>query len=67
MFDFALETLEVSSAEAWMVGDNLLNDIAGAQFAGIYSIWVDRNDSGITKDSAAAPDRVIRSIADLID
>ena len=67
VFDFALETLEVSPAEAWMVGDNLLNDIAGAQSAGIKSIWVDWNNSGIPKDSPAVPDRVIRSIAELID
>jgi len=67
VFDFTLETLEVSPAESWMVGDNLSNDIAGAQSAGIYSIWVDRSNSGIPRDRAAAPDRVIRSIAELID
>ena len=67
VFDFAHETLDVSPAEVWMVGDNLLNDIAGAQAVGIYSTWVDWNNSGIPKDCAAVPDRVIRSIAELID
>jgi FMN phosphatase YigB (HAD superfamily) len=41
VFDFALDELGVSAVDAWMIGDSLVNDIAGAQAAGVYAIWVD--------------------------
>jgi len=37
----AMEKLSVRPEQAWMVGDDLARDIAGAQDAGIFSIWHD--------------------------
>lgn len=65
VFTHALDELKVSPAEAWMIGDNLVNDIAGAQAVGLYAIWVDWVHAGLPADSAAAPDRVIHSIEEL--
>jgi len=70
VFDFALDELGVSAVDAWMIGDSLVNDIAGAQAAGVYAIWVDWGKTGLPKTgipgkSAAVPDRIIHSIAEL--
>lgn len=39
IFDLALERLEVPAADAVFVGDNLINDIYGAQKAGMRAFW----------------------------
>ena len=65
VFNFALDELDVSPAQAWMIGDNLVNDIAGAQAVGLYAIWVDWRKTGVPKESSAVPDRVIHSIVEL--
>lgn len=38
VFSHVLEQLGVTAREAWMIGDNLEHDIAGAQKLGIFSI-----------------------------
>ncbi|MFH8987126.1 HAD-IA family hydrolase [Streptomyces sp. NPDC017940] len=41
LFRLALEDLGAADdAETWMVGDNLSTDIAGAQTAGISTVWI---------------------------
>ncbi|MGW2147503.1 HAD family hydrolase [Nonomuraea bangladeshensis] len=43
LFEIAAQRCGTSLAEGgWMVGDNLVADIAGAQAAGLRGIWVDR-------------------------
>lgn len=42
-FEHILERLGATAAECLMVGDNLSTDIAGAQAAGIDSIWFNRH------------------------
>jgi putative hydrolase of the HAD superfamily len=39
IFELAAQRAGASLAGAWMVGDNPLSDIAGAQRAGISSVW----------------------------
>jgi putative hydrolase of the HAD superfamily len=60
----ALETLGLAASDAWMVGDNLTYDIAGAQAVGITAIWVNRDGGGLP-GTGVVPDRVVRSIAEL--
>lgn len=66
VFRSALEILCVKPGESWMVGDDLGRDIAGAQKLGIHSIWVDFRKTGLPRDNIVKPDRIIRSIAELI-
>ncbi|MCY3647554.1 MAG: HAD family hydrolase [Chloroflexi bacterium] len=65
-FRNALATLDVEPADAWMVGDNLEADILGAQQVGVHAIWVDPDGAGLPEGSPVRPDRVIRSLADLL-
>jgi putative hydrolase of the HAD superfamily len=61
IFEVTLDRLGSSAAAAWMVGDNPDRDVAGAQAAGIRSVWLDRR--GDTREVAA--DVTIGSLADL--
>jgi FMN phosphatase YigB (HAD superfamily) len=49
-----------------MVGDNLDWDVAGAQAVGIYGIWLDKDGLGLPPDATAKPDRIIRSLPELL-
>ena len=66
VFTHTLEQLRVGPDQAWMVGDNLMNDVGGAQAVGIYGVWVDRRDRGLREDSAVRPDRIVQSITELV-
>ena len=67
VFHHTLERLQVTPAQTWMVGDNLVNDIAGAQAVGIYGVWVDWRGGGLPEASAVTPDRTILSIVELVN
>src|SRR5262249_50339159 len=43
----ALEELEVTAADVWMVGDNLEWDVLQPQTLGIFGIWVDARGTGL--------------------
>lgn len=66
VFQHALDALSVEPADAWMVGDNLDADIRGAQQVGIYAVWVDTPGSGLPAGTTVCPDRIIRSLSDLV-
>ena len=67
IFRLALERLGVSAAEAWMVGDDLPWDIAGAQAVGIHAVWArDHAATGATGDGTVRPDRAVGTIAELL-
>jgi putative hydrolase of the HAD superfamily len=63
----ALAQLEVEPHEAWMVGDNLEWEVAAPQRLGIYSVWHDHAGVGLPAGSTVTPDRVIRSLMDLLE
>lgn len=65
-FRYALAALDVRSDEAWMVGDNLLTDIDGAQRAGIFAVWIDAHGSGLDPGDGVTPDRVVNSLDELL-
>jgi putative hydrolase of the HAD superfamily len=62
----ALEALGVGPRETWMVGDNLEWEIAAPQRLGIYGIWYDGYGTGLPLDCGIQPDRVIRSLPELL-
>jgi len=65
-FRNALASLDAEPGEAWMVGDNLEADILGAQQVGVFAIWVDPAGTGLPEGSRVRPNRIIRSLSDLL-
>jgi len=66
VFEMALERLDVRPAQAWMVGDDLERDIAGAQTLGILSIWHAYRKTGLPAGSKVIPDKIISHITELL-
>jgi putative hydrolase of the HAD superfamily len=62
----AMEALGVAAHETWMVGDNLEWEIAAPQRLGIYAIWHDSVGTGLPEGSDIRPDRIIRSLLELL-
>jgi putative hydrolase of the HAD superfamily len=63
----ALETLGVAPHETWMVGDNLEWEVVAPQRLGIFAIWYDGYGVGLPPDSPIRPDRIIRSLPELLE
>jgi putative hydrolase of the HAD superfamily len=66
VYRHALSQLSVEPGQTWMVGDNLEWDVAGAQRVGIAGIWLDFAGAGLPPSSPVKPDRIIRSLTELI-
>ena len=66
IFRAALEALDVSAPDAWMIGDNLERDVAGAQSLGIHGIWCDHGARGLPAESPVRPDRIVTGLAHLL-
>ena len=62
----AMEALGVSAADTWMVGDNLEWEVVTPQRLGIYAIWMDAHGEGLPADSTIKPNRIIRSLIELL-
>jgi len=62
----ALAALGVEPHEAWIVGDNLEWEVIAPQKLGIFSIWYDPHGAGIPDGHAAKPDRIIRTLTELL-
>jgi putative hydrolase of the HAD superfamily len=67
IFLAALDQLQLSAQEAWMIGDDLDFDIAASKHLGIVSIWFDPAQSGLPEKSSVSPDRIIHSLLELFD
>lgn len=65
-YETALTSLGVSARDAWMVGDNLEWDVSGAQAVGICGIWLDKRGLGLPRDATIRPDRIVRSLSELL-
>jgi putative hydrolase of the HAD superfamily len=63
----ALAALGVDASDAWMVGDNLEWEVVAPQRLGIYAIWYDGHGVGLPADSPIRPDRIIRSLSELLE
>jgi putative hydrolase of the HAD superfamily len=62
----AMDALGVKAADTWMIGDNLQWEVEAPQRLGIYAIWIDTHGEGLPPDSAIKPDRIIRSLTELL-
>jgi len=62
----AMEALGVTASDTWMVGDNLEWEIVAPQRLGIYAIWMDVHGEGLPAGSIVKPDRIIRSLSELL-
>ena len=62
----AMEALGVTARETWMIGDNLEWEVEAPQRLGIYAIWIDVHGDGLPAESAVKPDRIIRSLTELV-
>ena len=63
----AMEALEVKPDETWMVGDNLEWEVAAPQRLGIFAIWHDALGQGLPPGTTIRPDRIIRSLSELLE
>ena len=61
-----LAALDVEASDTWMVGDNLEWEVVAPQRLGIHAIWHDVAGEGLPEGSAVRPDRVIRSLHELL-
>lgn len=64
---YALRELGVSAEETWMVGDNLEWDVQAAQGLGLFAVWVDLRGEGLPGESPIQPDRIVRSLSELVE
>jgi putative hydrolase of the HAD superfamily len=62
----AMQALGVTATETWMVGDNLEWEVEMPQRLGIYAIWMDVHGEGLPAESSVKPDRIIRSLTELL-
>jgi putative hydrolase of the HAD superfamily len=62
----AMQALGVTAPETWMVGDNLEWEVEVPQRLGIYAIWMDAHGEGLPTGSTIKPDRIIRSLTELL-
>jgi putative hydrolase of the HAD superfamily len=66
VFQHALRSCDARPSDAWMVGDNLDADIAGAQAIGVHAVWCDYAGTGVPDGVAVRPDRIIGAITELL-
>ena len=62
----AMEALGVTAPDTWMIGDNLEWEVEVPQRLGIYAIWMDVHGEGLPPGSVVRPDRIIRSLGELL-
>jgi putative hydrolase of the HAD superfamily len=65
-YTHAMAALGVGPGETWMVGDNLEWEIAAPQRLGIHAIWHDGYGVGLPPGCPIRPDRIIRSLPELL-
>jgi putative hydrolase of the HAD superfamily len=65
-YHHAMGALGVIAADTWMVGDNLEWEVETPQRLGIYAIWMDAHGEGLPADSTVRPDRIVRSLTELL-
>lgn len=67
VFGHVLAEMQTTAGASCMIGDNLSWDIAAPQSLGIYAIWNDWRGEGLPPRSTVKPDRVVRSITELLE
>jgi putative hydrolase of the HAD superfamily len=67
VYRHALGVLGARPEDSWMVGDHLEFDVQGAQRVGMRGAWIDRTNAGLPAGSAVQPDRVVRTLDELVE
>jgi putative hydrolase of the HAD superfamily len=67
IFQEALDQMQVTAAEAVMVGDSLPHDVLGARQVGMRGIWLDRDQHRARATDLDATIPVIESLDELPD
>ena len=67
VYRHALEFFSAPAADTCMVGDHLVWDVAAPQSLGIRGIWHDYRGTGLPDGTDVRPDRIVRSIAELVE
>lgn len=65
IFEIVERELRVDPGECVLVGDHLVNDVAGAKAAGWSAVWLDRDGTGEGDGFEVRPDAVIGSLREL--
>ncbi|HEY3909414.1 MAG TPA: HAD-IA family hydrolase [Stellaceae bacterium] len=65
-YTHAMTALGVEPRDTWMVGDNLEWEIAAPQRLGIHAIWHDGYGIGLPPGCPVRPDRIIRTLPELL-
>jgi putative hydrolase of the HAD superfamily len=65
IFEVVERQLGLDPFECVLVGDHLVNDVAGAKRAGWSAVWLDRGGIGEGKGFEVRPDAVVRSLDEL--
>jgi putative hydrolase of the HAD superfamily len=65
-YHHAMDALGVTARDTWMIGDNLEWEVVTPQRLGIYAIWMDAHGDGLPEGSTIKPDRIIRSLSELL-
>lgn len=63
IFYMVLREMNFEPSDVWFVGDSLENDIAGANAAGITSVWLNR-DGALRDETTPKPDIEIGALTD---
>jgi putative hydrolase of the HAD superfamily len=66
IFATVLERIGLTAAEVWHVGDSLSTDVAGAQAAGICSVWLNRTGQALT-EADPIPDLQVNSLDEVAE
>ena len=61
-----MAALGVGPADCWIVGDDLEWEVAAPQRLGIHAVWHDYRGAGLPPGSDVRPDRIIRSLTELL-
>ncbi len=62
----AMAALGSEPHDTWIVGDNLEWEVAAPQRLGLYGVWCDGFGLGLPAGTTVKPDRIIRTLGDLI-
>lgn len=65
-YAYALDNLGTGPDRTWMVGDNLELDVLAPMRMGIRGIWVDGQGEGLPGDTPVRPNRIVRTISELV-
>ncbi|MEL7086962.1 MAG: HAD family hydrolase [Planctomycetota bacterium] len=67
IFRRALEACDAPAEHSWCVGDNLGWEVAAPQKLGMQGIWNDWEGKTVPENAEIVPDRVVTSIAQLVN